>query len=45
MELHRIWIEQCEAAKSTEPEFGTQKANPCLLRPLALLDEARILFN
>ena len=26
MEHHRIWIEQCEAARGIEDEFGTQKA-------------------
>ena len=26
MELHKIWIEQCEAARGIEDEFGTQKA-------------------
>jgi len=26
MEFHKIWIEQCEAAKSIEAEFGTQTA-------------------
>lgn len=26
MELHKIWIEQCEAAENTEGEFGTQRA-------------------
>jgi hypothetical protein len=26
MQLHKIWIEQCEAAKGIEDEFGTQKA-------------------
>jgi hypothetical protein len=26
MTLHKIWIEQCEAAKGIEVEFGTQKA-------------------
>src|SRR5438309_8713982 len=26
MQLHRIWIEQCEAARGIENEFGTQKA-------------------
>lgn len=26
MELHRIWIEQCEAARGIESEFGTQQA-------------------
>ena len=26
MELHKIWIEQCEAAQGIEDEFGTQKA-------------------
>ncbi len=26
MTLHKIWIEQCEAAKGIEDEFGTQKA-------------------
>jgi hypothetical protein len=25
-EPHKIWIEQCEAAKGIEDEFGTQKA-------------------
>jgi hypothetical protein len=25
-ELHKIWIEQCEAARGIESEFGTQKA-------------------
>jgi hypothetical protein len=25
-EFHKIWIEQCEAAKNIEDEFGTQKA-------------------
>jgi hypothetical protein len=25
-ELHRIWIEQCEAARGIEVEFGTQRA-------------------
>ena len=24
--VHRIWIEQCEAAENIEAEFGTQKA-------------------
>ncbi len=26
MNSHKIWIEQCEAAKGIESEFGTQKA-------------------
>jgi len=26
MELHKIWIEQCEAARGIEDEFGTQQA-------------------
>jgi hypothetical protein len=26
MDFHKIWIEQCEAAKGIEGEFGTQKA-------------------
>ncbi len=26
MEPHKIWIEQCEAARCIEAEFGTQKA-------------------
>ena len=26
MELHKIWIEQCEAAQGIEDEFGVQKA-------------------
>ncbi len=26
MELHNIWIEQCEAARGVEDEFGTDKA-------------------
>ncbi len=26
MQLHRIWIEQCEAAKGIAVEFGTDKA-------------------
>ena len=26
MELHEIWIEQCEAAQGIEDEFGVQKA-------------------
>jgi hypothetical protein len=26
MQLHKIWIEQCEAARGIEDEFGTQKA-------------------
>ena len=26
MQPHRIWIEQCEAARAIEGEFGTQKA-------------------
>jgi hypothetical protein len=26
MELHKIWIEQCEAAKGIEDECGTDKA-------------------
>ena len=26
MEFHKIWIEQCEAARGIEVEFGTQKA-------------------
>lgn len=26
MEPHNIWIEQCEAARGIEDEFGTQKA-------------------
>jgi hypothetical protein len=25
MDFHKIWIEQCEAAKGIEGEFGTQK--------------------
>lgn len=25
-ELHKIWIEQCEAAENIEDEFGTQQA-------------------
>jgi hypothetical protein len=25
-ELHKIWVEQCEAAKGIEDDFGTQKA-------------------
>ena len=26
MKPHKIWIEQCEAARGIEAEFGTQKA-------------------
>ena len=26
MNLHKMWIEQCEAARDIEAEFGTQKA-------------------
>src|SRR3954464_12391779 len=26
MDLHKIWIEQCEAARGIEDEFGTDKA-------------------
>lgn len=26
MNLHKIWTEQCEAARGIEDEFGTQKA-------------------
>ncbi len=26
MQLHKIWIDQCEAARGIEDEFGTQKA-------------------
>jgi hypothetical protein len=26
MNLHKIWIEQCEAARGIEDEFGTQRA-------------------
>ena len=26
MELHKIWIEQCEAARSIEDEFGEENA-------------------
>ena len=26
MDFHKIWIEQCEAAKGIEGEFGTQRA-------------------
>ena len=26
MKSHKIWIEQCEAARGIEAEFGTQKA-------------------
>lgn len=26
MQLHKIWIEQCEAARGIEDEFGTKKA-------------------
>ena len=26
MDFHKIWIEQCEAAKGIEGEFGTQQA-------------------
>ena len=26
MQLHKIWIEQCEATKQIEAEFGTQNA-------------------
>lgn len=26
MQLHKIWIEQCEAATGIEDEFGTDKA-------------------
>ena len=26
MEFHKIWIEQCEAARGIEDEFGVQKA-------------------
>jgi hypothetical protein len=26
LELHKIWIEQCEAARGIEDEFGTDKA-------------------
>jgi hypothetical protein len=26
MELHKIWIDQCEAARGIEDEFGTDKA-------------------
>ncbi len=25
-EFHKIWIEQCEAARGIEDEFGTQQA-------------------
>ena len=26
MDFHKVWIEQCEAARGIEDEFGTQKA-------------------
>ena len=26
MDFHKIWIEQCEAARGIEAEFGTQDA-------------------
>ena len=26
MDFHKIWIEQCEAARGIEDDFGTQKA-------------------
>jgi hypothetical protein len=26
MDLHKIWIEQCEAARGIEDQFGTQRA-------------------
>lgn len=26
MELHKIWIDQCEATRGIEDEFGTQRA-------------------
>ena len=26
LELHKIWVEQCEASRSIQDEFGTQKA-------------------
>jgi len=26
MDFHKIWIEQCEAARGIENEFGTDKA-------------------
>jgi hypothetical protein len=26
MKLHKVWIEQCEAAENIEDDFGTQKA-------------------
>ena len=26
MDFHKIWIEQCEAARGIEDEFGTQKS-------------------
>src|SRR6266568_4980361 len=26
MQLHKIWIEQCEAARGIEDEFGTQNS-------------------
>jgi hypothetical protein len=26
MQLHKIWSEQCEAARGIEDDFGTQKA-------------------
>jgi len=32
MDFHKIWIEQCEAARGIEDEFGTQKALEYLRR-------------
>jgi hypothetical protein len=26
VDFHKVWIEQCEAARGIEDEFGTQKA-------------------
>ena len=32
MQLHKIWIEQCEAARGIEDEFGTLNALKYLVR-------------
>lgn len=37
MKPHKIWIEQCEAAKGIEDEFGTQKALAYLIGTKFLL--------
>ena len=39
MEPHRIWIEQCEAARDIEDEFGTQHRQ--CTRDLLLVEPAR----